>query len=186
MLGITDLKKGTLIQLDGVPYKVLEYNQKQVGRGSSIVSTKVKNLLDGSVHAKTFKGAEKVESAEVTNKTVQYLYSDDLKHFFMDNESFEQFEVNLDDVENYQLLKEGSAVQAQIFEGRVIGIEMPVKVPLVIAETANVVKGDTQSTVLKEATLETGAKIQVPIFINTGDTIIVDTRDVSYVERKKY
>jgi len=185
MLGITDLKKGTLIQIEGVPYRVVEYNQKQVGRGGSIVTTKIKNLVDGSQHSKTFKGAEKVEPAEVNSKTVQYLYSDDSNHYFMDNSSFEQYEIGIQDVDNNQLLKEGIEVTAQLFEGRVINVELPVKIPLKVTETPDVVKGDTQSTVLKEATLETGAMIQVPIFINTGDTVIVDTRDASYVERQK-
>lgn len=185
MYGVTDLKKGTLIQIEGKPYKVIDYAQKQMGRGGSIVNVKLKNLLDGSVIPKTFKGQEKIEPAEVANKKVQFLYRNDSVLHFMDEVSYEQFELASESVTGVEFLKDGMSVSAQMFDGRVINVELPLKVPLEVTSTPDVVKGDTQSTVMKQAQLETDASVQVPIFIKTGDTIIVDTRDGSYVERQK-
>ena len=117
----TDLKKGTVCQIDGKPYRVVEYGQKVMGRGGSIVNVKLKNLIDGSVIPKTFKGQEKIETAEVSNKTVQYLYKDDSLFYFMDPESFEQFELNADIVDSASgYLKEGNELNLQMFDGRVI------------------------------------------------------------------
>ncbi len=185
MYGVTDLKKGTLIQLDGKPYRVVDYAQKQMGRGGSIVNTKLKNLLDGSVIPKTFKGQEKVEPADVTNNKLQFLYRADTTLHFMDESTYEQFELDSEDIAGDRFLKDGMSVTAQLYEGRVINVELPVKVSLEVLRTPDVVKGDTQSTVMKQADLETGTTAQVPIFIKTGDNIIVDTRDGSYVEREK-
>ncbi len=185
MYGVTDLKKGTLIQLDGKPYKVIDYAQKQMGRGGSIVNTKLKNLLDGSVIPKTFKGQEKVEPADVSNNKLQFLYKDGKTLHFMDESSYEQFELNSDGVTGSKFLKDGMSVTAQLYDSRVINVELPVKISLEVLSTPDVVKGDTQSTVMKQADLETDTTIQVPIFIKTGDNVIVDTRDGSYVEREK-
>ncbi len=185
MYGVTDLKKGTLIQLGGKPYKVVDYAQKQMGRGGSIVNTRIKNLLDGSVIPKTFKGQEKVEPADVSNNKLQFLYKDSDRLHFMDESSYEQFELDSSDVTGSEFLKDGTRVIAQLYSGRVINVELPVKISLEVLSTPNVVKGDTQSTVMKQANLESGANVQVPIFIKTGDNIIVDTRDGSYVEREK-
>jgi len=186
MYGITDLKKDTVFQMDGKPYKVVEYNQKQVGRGGSIVNVRIKNLLDGAVTQKTFKGQDKIEPAEIDIKKVQYLYSDDSSCHFMDETTYEQLEVGKDILgDSFKFMKESDTVKAHLFEGVVINVELPIKIPLEVTSTPDVVRGDTQSTVLKEATLETGAIVQVPIFIKQGDVIIVDTRDGSYVERKK-
>ncbi len=185
MYGVTDLKRNTLIQLDGKPYRVIEYAQKQMGRGGSIVNVKLKNLLDGSVIPKTFKGQDKIEPADVSNSKVQYLYREGPTLHFMDETSYEQFELNSDDITGADYLKDGTSLSAQLFNDTVINVELPVKVSLGVVNTPNVVKGDTQSTVMKQADLETGTAIQVPIFIKTGDNIIVDTRDGSYVEREK-
>ena len=182
----TELKKGVVIEVDGKPFKVIEYNQKVVGRGGSIVNVKIKNLLDGSVIPKTFKGQEKIESAEVTNRTVQYLYSDGSSFHFMDPETFEQFELSsdvIDDAANY--LKEGDNLTLQSFNGSVTNIELPKNVYLEVTYAENIVKGDTSSSVLKDATLETGLVVKVPAFIKTGDVISVSTEDGSYRERKK-
>lgn len=185
MYSITDLKKNTIIQLDGQPYKVVEYAQKQMGRGGSIVNTKLKNLIDGSVVQKTFKGQDKIEPADVGNQKMQFLYADSAFHF-MNNETYEQIELSSEVVgDGAGYLKEGDEVQIQMFDGNPISIDLPVKLPLKVVTTPDVVKGDTQSTVQKEAELETGIKVQVPIFIKEGDIIIVDTRDGSYVERQK-
>lgn len=186
MYSPTDLKKGTVIQLDGQPFRVTDYSQKVMGRGGSIVNVKLKNLVTGAVIPKTFKGQEKIEPAEVTNRTVQYLYADGEGFHFMDPESFEQFQLPGEDMEDAgDYLKEGDEVQLQFFGDKVINVELPKSLYLLVTYTEDVVKGDTTSNVLKDATLETGKVVKVPSFIKTGDTLKIDTRDGSYIERKK-
>lgn len=184
--GVTDLKKGQVFQLAGVPYRVVSYSQKVMGRGGSIVNVKIKSLIDGRVLDKTFKGNESIEPAEVSNTNVQYLYKDSAAHFFMDEDSYEQFEVSIDDLEDIAgFMKEGDHVQAQLFNGRIITIELPKNVPLKVTYTESAVKGDTSSAINKNATLETGVVIKVPAFIKTGDVISVDTTTGAYRERVK-
>jgi elongation factor P len=185
-LSITNLKKGVLFQMDGVPYRVVDYNQKVMGRGGSIVNVRIKSVLDGKVLDKTFKGNETVDSATVTNESAQYLYSDGDTFHFMNPESFEQFELPADMVgDNAGYMKEGDTVSLQFFEGRVINVELPKNVPLLVTYAEDVVKGDTTSSVQKDATLETGITIKVPAFIKQGDVISVDTATGAYRERVK-
>lgn len=182
----TDLKKGTVCQIDGKPYRVVEYGQKVMGRGGSIVNVKLKNLIDGSVIPKTFKGQDKIEPADVTNKAVQYLYRDGETFYFMDPENFEQFELGEDVVDSAaDYLKEGDSLSLQFFGERVINVELPKNLYLEVTYTEDVVKGDTTSSVLKDATLETGLVIKVPAFIKQGDIVSVDTATGEYRERKK-
>jgi len=182
----TDLKKGVVCQIDGKPYRVIEYGQKVMGRGGSIVNVKLKNLIDGSVIPRTFKGQDKIEPAEVNNKTVQYLYSDGEQFFFMDPETFEQFELRADIVDTAaSYLKEGDSLNLQFFGDKVINVELPKNLYLEVTYAEDVVKGDTTSSVLKDATLETGLVVKVPSFIKTGDIISVDTATGEYRERKK-
>lgn len=182
----TDLKKGTVVQLDGKPYRVVDYAQKVMGRGGSIVNVRLKNLLDGSVIPKTFKGADKIEPAEVSSKSVQYLYNDGTNYFFMDPESFEQFELSADIVDAAKdYLKEGDNLNLQFFDDKVINVELPKNLYLEVTYTEAVVKGDTSGAVQKDATLETGLNIRVPAFIKVGDVVSVDTSTGEYRERKK-
>lgn len=182
----TDLKKGTVIQIDGQPFRVTEYSQKVMGRGGSIVNVKLKNLITGAVIPKTFKGADKIESADVSGRTVQYLYSDGTDYHFMDPTSFEQFQLGSEDMADAgDYLKEGDEVTLQFFGDKVINVELPNALFLTVTYTETVVKGDTTSNVLKDATLETGKVIKVPAFIKEGDVLKVDTRDGSYIERQK-
>lgn len=182
----TDLKKGVVCQIDSQPYRVIDYNQKVMGRGGSIVNVKLKNLITGAVIPKTFKGQDKIEPAEVTSKTVQYLYNDGSAFFFMDPNSFEQFELSVDLVDEAKnFMKGGDELALQFFDGKVITVEMPKNVYLEVTYTEAVVKGDTTSSVLKDATLETGAVVKVPAFIKVGDIISVDTSTGEYRERKK-
>lgn len=181
----TDLKKGTVIQIDGKPYRVTEYAQKVMGRGGSIVNVRLKNLADGSTLTKTFKGADKIDSADVTVKTVQYLYADTEFHF-MDPDTYEQFAISGElgnDVKPY--LKEGDMVGLQFFDDTVINVEMPKNVYLVVTEAADVVKGDTANALLKDVTVETGLVVKAPAFIKVGDEISIDTETGAYRERKK-
>jgi translation elongation factor P len=182
----TDLKKGVIVQLDGKPYRVVDYNQKVMGRGGSIVNVRLKNLIDGSVLPKTFKGQDKIEPAEVSTQSVQYLYNDGDTFYFMDPTSFEQFELAADLVDSAKdYLKEGDTLSLQFFDGKVINVELPKNLYLQVTYTEDVVKGDTTSSVLKDATLETGLVVKVPAFIKTGDIISVDTASGEYRERKK-
>lgn len=186
MYSPTDLKKNVLITLDGQPYKVVEYSQKVMGRGGSIVNVKVKNLITGALLPKTFKGQEKIEPAEVTTKKVQYLYKDDDKFYFMDPESFEQYELNADlvgDAKDY--MRDGDEMEIQFYNGTAINLTLPKNLWLKVTYTETAVKGDTTSSVQKDATLETGVVIKVPAFIKTGDVISVDTETGAYRERQK-
>ncbi len=186
MFGVTDLKKGTLIKIDGQPWKVIEYNQKQMGRGGSIVNTRLKNMLDGKVIPKTFKGADKIEAADIENRTVQYLYNDGNKAFFMDNESFEQSELEVADLEHeLKFLLEGMDVDLQLFDGKPVNIELPKNLFLKVTEAPEVVKGDTSGALTKDVMVETGYKLRAPGFIKPGDEISIDTVTGEYRERKK-
>lgn len=183
-LSITELRKGTIFQLDGQPYRVVDYSQKVMGRGGSIVNVRIKSLLDGSVLSKTFKGNEQLDSADITNRPLQYLYNDGGKFYFMDPASFEQFELEAGVIEDQKgFIKEGDNVSAQFFDGRVINIELPKNVPLQVSYTENAVKGDTSTAITKDARMETGITVKVPAFIKTGDVISVDTTTGAYRER---
>ncbi len=185
-LSITDLKKGTLFQWEGEPFRVVEYKQKVMGRGGSIVNVRIKSLLDGKVLEKTFKGSETLDSADVTTQPVQYLYGDGNNFFFMNEKTFDQFEVPADLVgDDAGYMKEGDQVQLQFFNGRPISVELPKNVPLQVTYTESAVKGDTSSSITKDATLETGVTIKVPAFIKQGDVISVDTATGAYRERMK-
>ena len=178
MYGPTDLKKNVLITLDGQPYKVIEYSQKVMGRGGSIVNVRVKNLITGALIPKTFKGQEKIEPAEVTTKKVQYLYKDDDKFYFMDPTTFEQYELPNDLVgDSKDFMKDGDEMEIQFYNGSALWLE--------VTYTENAVKGDTSTSVMKDATLETGVVIKVPAFIKTGDIVSVDTETYAYRERQK-
>jgi elongation factor P len=157
-----------------------------MGRGGSIVNVRIKSLVDGRVLEKTFKGSDSLESADVSTKNVQYLYKDTANFFFMDNENYDQFELPASDMEDKAaFIKEGDMVSAQIFNGSVIGVELPKNVPLKVTYAENAVKGDTSSALTKGATLETGLNVKVPAFIKVGDIISVDTSTGAYRARVK-
>lgn len=186
LLNITELRKGTLLQLTGVPYKVLDYNQKVVGRGGSIVNVRIRSLIDGKVLDKTFKGSDQLDGADVTNRNVQYLYKDNKNFYFMDEDNFDQLSIAADVIGDQSgYLKEGDKVQAQLFDGQVINVELPKNVPLKVTYSENAIKGDTTTSVQKSAEMETGIVVKVPLFIKTGDVIRIDTRTGEYLDRAK-
>jgi elongation factor P len=185
-LSITNLRKGTVFQLDGVPYRVVDYSHKVMGRGGASVNVRIKSLLDGKVLAKTFHGNETVENAEVSSRPMQYLYSGGGRAHLMDPNSYEQFELNADTMEGKSgFIKEGDSVTAQFFGDKIINIELPKNVPLKVEYTENAVRGDTSSSITKDAKLETGTIVKVPAFIKTGDIISVSTETGTYRERVK-
>ncbi len=186
MYGPTELKKGTVIDIDGKPYQVIEYSQKVMGRGGSIVNVKVRNLIDGAVIPKTYKGQEKIAPAEVEMQSVQYLYNDGSSLHFMNPTTYDQFELASEFAEDQvPYLKDSMEVQLQFFNGRVINLILPKNLFLKVEYTEDAVKGDTTSNVMKDATLETGLVIKVPAFIKVGDEVSVDTETGLYRERKK-
>ncbi|MCA9346333.1 elongation factor P [Candidatus Saccharibacteria bacterium] len=185
-LGVTDLKKGQVFALEGHPYRVVEYAQKVMGRGGSIVNVTIKSLLDGRQLQKTFKGNEQLDSVDLTYSNVQYLYNDGAKFYFMDNDTYDQIELNSEAIgEQAGFLKEGDTVKAMKLDGNAVSIELPKNVYLKVVYTEDVVKGDTTSNVLKDAKLETDITVKVPAFIKVGDEISVDTDTWEYRERKK-
>lgn len=185
-LGVTDLRKGAVFAFEGEPYRVVEYSQKVVGRGGSIVNVTIKHLRDGKVLQKTFKGNEQLDSVDLSYSNVQYLYEDGSKFYFMDNESYEQIEIPAEVIgEQKGYLKEGDVVKAMKLDGHTVSVELPKNVFLKVTYTEDVVKGDTTSSVLKDAQLETGITAKVPSFIKVGDEISVDTETGAYRERKK-
>lgn len=172
--------------MDGVPYRVIEYSQKVLGRGGSTVNVKIKSLIDGKVLTKTFHGNEQLDSADITNRPVQYLYEADGQYHFMDVENYQQFSLSADDMEGKSgFIKEGDTATAQLFDGRIIDVELRKNVPLKVTYTEDAVKGDTSSAITKDATLETGISIKVPAFIKKDDIISVDTTNGTYKQRLK-
>ena len=183
-LSITDLKKGTVFEFEGQPFKVVDYSQKVMGRGGSIVNVRIKSLIDGKVLEKTFKGSDQLNSADVTQQAVQYLYNDGQTYYFMNEDTFEQFSVSADIVsDSGKYIKEGDKVDLQFFQSSPISLVLPKNVPIKVSYTEAAVKGDTSSAITKDATLETGLVIKVPAFIKQGDIISVDTASGSYRER---
>jgi elongation factor P len=186
MLNITDLKKGTVFVLNDEPFKVVNYAQKVMGRGGSIVNVKIKSLANGRVLEKTFKGNEQVESGDLTIQTVQYLYNDGDSYYFMNPDNFEQFVVTkalIEDAVSY--IKDGDLVQLQFFKGNPISLDLPKNVNLRVDYTEIAVKGDTSTAITKDALLETGLTVKVPAFIKQGDLISIDTATGAYRERVK-
>ncbi len=184
MLGITSLKTNTKIELDGQPYVVLDYQHAKMGRGGAVVRTKLRNLKTGATLQKTFQGNDKVQPANLKTRTGQYLYEDGGRYTFMDTGSYEQFAIPAETVgDGAKFLKEGLEVSLLDFKGDVIAVELPIKVPYKVTETDPGLKGDTAAGGSKPATLESGAVVTVPLFVQTGDSVVVDTRTGTYVER---
>ncbi|HEY1644995.1 MAG TPA: elongation factor P [Candidatus Saccharimonadales bacterium] len=183
-LSITGLKKGVVFEFEGQPYRVVDYNQKVMGRGGSIVNVRIKSLIDGKVLDKTFKGNEQLERADVSQQTVQYLYNDGQAYYFMNQSSFEQFSVAADIISDKgSYLKEGDDVDLEFFGERPISLVLPKNLPLKVTYTEAAVKGDTSTSITKDAMLETGLIVKVPAFIKQGDVISVDTATGAYRER---
>lgn len=186
MLRITELKKDTLIELDSAPFRVVSYSHTSMGRGGSTVKVKIKNLINGSVLERTFKNDEKISPANLERREIQYLYSTKDKICLMDMDSFEQLEIDRDvepSLEKFFL--EGSQLQALTSGGKIIGFDLPKNVILKVEKAAKGEKGNTANSPTKIVRLETGLELAVPLFINTGDMVKVDTRTSQYLERAK-
>ncbi len=184
MLGITDLKTNAKIVIDGDPYVVTDYQHSKMGRGGAVVRTKLRNLRSGATVAKTFQGSDKIEPANLQTRSGQYLFASGDSLTFMDTTSYEQFTLParvLGDQAAY--LTDGLAVTLLEFSGQIIAVELPIKVEYTVTQTDPGLKGDTVAGGSKPATVGSGLTVNVPLFVQTGDTIRVDTRSGTYIER---
>ena len=183
MYATSDFKNGLKILMDGTPYEITYFQHVKPGKGGAFVRTKLKNMLNGSVLEKTFRAGEKVGVPDVMDVEMQFLYADEAFHF-MNTENYEQISVSNEAVgDNSLFLKENTVVRVLLFNGEVISIELPAFVELEVVDCEPGMKGDTVSGASKPAKMETGASVQVPLFINQGDTLKIDTRSGEYVER---
>ncbi len=177
-------KNGMHIELEGGVWRIVEFQHVKPGKGGAFVRTKLKSLDSGSVVDKTFRAGEKFPRVFTETKNVQYLYEDGSDAHFMDEETYEQFTLPRADVaDELQYMQPSTSVQILLVGGAPSGIQLPASVELQVTETEPGVKGDTVSNVTKPATLETGAVVQVPLFVNTGERIKVDTRENRYISR---
>ena len=184
MVTAGDFKNGITFDMDGDVMQVIEFQHVKPGKGAAFVRTKLKNVISGAVIEKTFNPTEKFENAHIDRKEMQYLYSDDGLYYFMDMETFDQIPLNEDKLgDNFKFVKENTLCKIISYKGNVFGVEPPLFVELEVVDTEPGVRGDTATNVTKPATLETGAVIKVPIFINTGDMLRIDTRTGEYLER---
>jgi elongation factor P len=182
----SDIRKGLKIVIDGVPYAVVDFQFVKPGKGNAFTRTKIKNLMNGNVIDRTYKSGEKLEPAEMEDRNMQFMYQDGEGFHFMDQQSYEQMAVPADvvgDAKDYLL--ENMMCMVSVFSGRPVSVAVPNFVELEVAHTDPGLKGDTVSGARKQATLTTGAVINVPLFVNIGDKLKIDTRTGDYVERVK-
>ncbi len=186
MINVNDFKTGVSVEIDGDAYVVVEFQHVKPGKGSAFVRTKLRNTRTGSVVEQTFNAGVKLPKAHLDRRSMQYLYHDGTYFVMMDNETFEQTliaEDQIADAKNF--LKENMVVSVLMYNGTIIGVDLPGNAEYEVVETEPGIKGDTQSGGSKPATLETGAVVRVPFFINTGDRIKVNTETGEYIERCK-
>ena len=184
MVSTSDLRKGIAIELDGELWQILDYHHIKMGRGSAQVRIKLRNIKRGQTVERTFQAGDKWPRAYLDKRQVQFLYRDGDDFHFMDTDSYDQFILNatqLDDVVMY--LKDGMLLDRTSYEGETIGVELPITIDLLVTDTEPGFAGDTQSGARKPATTETGLVVQVPIFVEPGDTIRIDTRSGEYQTR---
>lgn len=184
MISAGDFRNGVTFEMDGQVVSIIEFQHVKPGKGAAFVRTKIRNVITGSVTEKTFNPNDKYPTAFIERRDMEYLYIDGDLYYFMDNETYEQVPINkeiLDD--NFKFVKENMTCKVLSYKGSVFGVEAPNFVKLQITETEPGVKGDTATNVTKPAIVETGAEIRVPLFINEGDTIEIDTRTGEYMSR---
>ncbi|HEX6594421.1 MAG TPA: elongation factor P [Bacillota bacterium] len=184
MLSVNNFKTGLTIVVNEEPWQVIEFQHVKTGRGSAFVRSKLRNLRNGNIQEKTFRAGEKVAQAHVEHKDMQYLYASGDTHAFMDTSTYEQIELQTSQIEHeLQFIKENMEVSVIFYEGDIIGIDLPKNVELKVVETEPGIKGDTVSGGSKSATLETGLVVQVPLFIDNGETLVINTSNGKYISR---
>ena len=185
MYSTPDFRRGLKIEINDEPFTIVSFQHVKPGKGGAFVRTKLKNLLNGNVVDRTFRSGEKVGKPDIEEKEMQYLYTDGDFHF-MDNDTYEQTALAADLVgDDKDFLQENSTVTVLFYKGRVVNLELPTFVILEVTEAEPGLKGDTASSVTKPVTVETGARINVPLFINPGNRLKIDTRTGEYMERVK-
>ena len=184
MISAGEFRNGVTFELEGNVYQIVEFQHVKPGKGAAFVRTKIKNVITGGVVEKTFRPTEKMERAHIDRRDMQYSYSDGDLYYFMDNETFDMLPINADQIgDALKFVKENMDCKILSYKGNVFGIEPPTFVELMVTETEPGIKGDTATGATKPATLETGATIMVPLFINENEMIRVDTRTGEYMER---
>ncbi len=184
MIGVNQLRKGVTFEFDSQLWRVLEYDHYKPGRGSAVIRTKLRNLRTGSIINKNFISGDRVQDVRLDHQTVQYLYNDGEMYYFMNTETFEQPALARELLEHViPYLKENTELEIESYEGEPLDISLPITVDLQVAEAPPGFAGDTATGATKEVVLETGLKIQVPLFINEGDVLRIDTRTGEYLTR---
>jgi elongation factor P len=184
MISASDFKNGLTVELDGGIFIITDFQHVKPGKGAAFVRSTMKNLETGATIERTFRPSEKMPRAHIDRRDLQYLYNDGTLYYFMDNENFEQLEMNASDIgDSLTFVKENDTVQVLMHNGRIFGIEPPLFVELEITETEPGFKGDTAQGATKPATVETGAVVKVPLFVSTGEKIKIDTRTGEYLGR---
>ena len=184
MISAGDFRNGVTFEMDSQVYRVVDFQHVKPGKGAAFVRTKLKNVITGAVLEKTFNPTEKVEEAQIDRKDMQYLYNDGEVYYFMDNETYEQLPLNKDELgDTLKYLLDNMIVKILSYKGKVFGIEPPMFVELEVTYTEPGFKGNTSTGALKPATLETGYNVNVPLFVEIGDKIRIDTRSGEYMER---
>ncbi|NMA06210.1 MAG: elongation factor P [Ruminococcaceae bacterium] len=184
MISAGDFRNGVTFEEDGNVYQIIEFQHVKPGKGAAFVRTKIKNVMTGSVTEKTYSPSEKFESAYIERREMGYSYNDSGLYYFMDNETYEMIPISESDLpENFRFIKENMNVKVLSYKGNVFGLELPMFVELTVIETEPGFKGNTATNTLKPAILETGAEVRVPLFIEEGEKIRIDTRTGEYMER---
>ncbi|WP_026569977.1 MULTISPECIES: elongation factor P [Sediminibacillus] len=184
MISVNDFRTGLTIEVDNGIWQVLDFQHVKPGKGAAFVRSKLRNLRNGNIQEKTFRAGEKVSRAHIENRKMQYLYASGDTHTFMDTNTYEQLELQANQID-YELkfLRENMEVNIMTYGGETLGVELPNNVELKVEETEPGIKGDTASGGTKPALLETGLSVQVPFFINEGDVLVISTADGKYVSR---
>ncbi len=184
MYDTSEIRKGLKIQIDGTPYTVVDFQFVKPGKGQPFTRTKLRNMLTGSVVERTYKSGEKLDKADMEERQMQYLYAEGDHFVFMDTTSYDQMHITQAQIgDNRFYLLDGTMVDVLLFEGKPIGVTPPTFVVLKVVQTDPGFKGDTATGSTKPATLETGLQVNVPLFVNEGEYLKIDTRTIAYVER---
>ncbi len=184
MISAGEFRNGTTFEMDSQVFKIVEFQHVKPGKGAAFVRTKLKNVMTGAVLERTFNPTEKVQEAQIERKDMQYLYSDGEMYYFMDNETYEQLPLGKDDLgDTLNYLTDNMMVKVVSYKGKVFGVEPPIFVELEVTYTEPGFKGDTSTGATKPATLQTGYLVNVPLFVNIGDKVRIDTRTGEYMER---
>ena len=184
MVSTNEFKTGLTVTIDNDPWQVVEFQHVKPGKGAAFVRAKMRNLATGAVVERTFNAGERLPNATIDRRDMQYLYQEGDSYVFMDNETYEQLELSKEQLGNgINFLKENMDVKVTSFEGRILGVELPNTVELVVVETEPGIRGDTATGGNKPAKMDTGYVVKVPLFINEGDHLLIDTRSGEYIQR---